>query len=107
MTTFNTELMPLPGGEMEEKMITVHDVIATEAFEDAKVVAGFDGLNNMISSITVAEVPDAADWLRGNELVCTTGFFIKDNTVSQIRWIERLIEHGAKALAIKIGRAHV
>ena len=85
-------------------MITVRDILATEAFENTKVVAGLNGLDNMISSITVAEVPDAADWLRGNELVCTTGFFIKDNTVSQVRWIERLIEHGAMALAIKKNR---
>ncbi|SHN56945.1 purine catabolism regulatory protein [Desulfitobacterium chlororespirans DSM 11544] len=85
-------------------MITVGEVLTTKAFEKAKVIAGNEGIHNLVRTITVAEVPDAAEWLRGQELVCTTGFFVRDNSVSQVRWIESLIHHGASALAIKTSR---
>lgn len=85
-------------------MANVDDALKTKAFENATVIAGHEGLNNTVKSVTVAEVPDAADWLRGGEIVCTTGFFIRDNSVSQVQWIESLICHGASALAIKSTR---
>lgn len=85
-------------------MANVSDVLTTKAFKDAVVVAGNKGLINPVKSITVAEVPDASDWLRGGEIVCTTGFFIQDSSVSQVQWIESLINMGAAALAIKPSR---
>jgi PucR family transcriptional regulator, purine catabolism regulatory protein len=85
-------------------MITVKDVLMTKAFQNAQVIAGEDGLSRVIKTITVAEVPDAANWLQGAELVCTTAFFISKGVENQIKWIESLISNGASALAIKSSR---
>jgi purine catabolism regulator len=87
------------------KMITVQDVLITKIFENSHVLAGENGLTRVVNTITVAEVPDAANWLEGGELVCTTGFFIsKEIGEYQTKWVESLIANGASALAIKSGR---
>ena len=85
-------------------MADVRQILATKAFKDAVVLGGHEGLSNTVKTITVAEVPDAADWLRGGEIVCTTGFFVRDSSVSQVQWIESLIQRNAVALAIKTTR---
>ncbi len=84
--------------------VTIKDIMELPIFEKAKIVGGYNGLNTEISSVTVAEVPDAADWLKGGELVVTTGYFIKDNGKSQREWMNNLIKGGASALAIKPDR---
>lgn len=80
---------------------TVKDVMDIPTFQGARIVAGLDGIGREVKNVTVAEVPDAADWLRGGELVLTTGFFIRENDEFQKNWMKSLIERGAAALAIK------
>ncbi len=84
--------------------VTIEEIMDLPAFKEAKVVGGSAGTNREISSVTVAEVPDAADWLKGGELVVTTGYFIKDNGEYQKKWMTELINGGASALAIKPDR---
>jgi len=85
-------------------MVTIRDIMELPVFKDARVVSGYGGMNKEVSSMTVAEVPDAADWLKGGELVVTTGYFIKDNCELQSKWVTDLIRGGAAALAIKPDR---
>jgi purine catabolism regulator len=85
-------------------MITIKDVLNSDVFKKYKILAGENGLNREVTTITVAEVPDAANWLRGGELVCTTAFFISNKDLEQKDWIESLILNGASALAIKTSR---
>ena len=85
-------------------MLTVKDILSVRPFSNARIVAGRDGLERQISSVTVAEVPDAANWLQGGELVCTTAYFIRQGLTYQIPWFESLIKGGAAAVAIKTSR---
>lgn len=85
-------------------MITIKDILNANVFNSGEVLAGSKGLLNEVSTITVAEVPDAASWLRGGELVCSTAFFISNQVSHQQDWIESLINNGASALAIKTSR---
>lgn len=84
--------------------VTIRDIMDLPIFKKARVIAGYGGINKEIKSVTVAEVPDAADWLKGGELVMTTGYFIKDNEAFQRKWLTDLIKGGASALAIKPDR---
>lgn len=84
--------------------VTIRDIMGLPVFKDAKIVSGHGGMHKEVSSVTVAEVPDAADWLKGGELVVTTGYFIKDNKELQNKWVIDLIRGGAAALAIKPDR---
>ena len=85
-------------------MLTVREILAAKPFINAGVVAGKDGLDRQVSSVTVAEVPDAANWLQGGELVCTTAYFIRQGLQYQFPWFESLIKGGAAAVAIKTSR---
>lgn len=85
-------------------MITIQDVLKADVFQNYNILAGEKGLAREVTTITVAEVPDAANWLRGGELVCTTAFFISNTDLEQTQWIESLIFNGASALAIKTSR---
>lgn len=87
-----------------ERYITVAEALTTSAFTDSRVVSGHNGLQKTISHITVAEVPDSMEWLKGGELVVTTAYYIQDDPEAQERWLKGLIQHGAVALAIKISR---
>ncbi|MEL7658317.1 MAG: PucR family transcriptional regulator ligand-binding domain-containing protein, partial [Bacillota bacterium] len=53
-------------------MITIQDVLNADVFQNYNVLAGENGLLREVTTITIAEVPDAAKWLRGGELVCST-----------------------------------
>lgn len=83
---------------------TVKDILTTKGFEESRLVAGHEGLNRYVKTVTVAEVPDAMEWLRGGELVVTTAYYLKDDSDAQEKWVKGLIENGAVALAIKSTR---
>src|SRR5690625_4723912 len=86
-------------------MTTVNDLLKITSFENAVVITGEKGLSKQVKTITIAEVPDAADYLEGGEIVCTSGFFLSNKTDSEfVEWIESIIEKGAVALAIKVSR---
>lgn len=84
--------------------VKLKSILEIKEFNGSKIIAGENGVNNSVTSVTVAEVPDSADWLNSGELVLTTGYFISQNSESQINWINSLINHGASALAIKTDR---
>ncbi|MGM0437926.1 MAG: PucR family transcriptional regulator [Bacillota bacterium] len=81
--------------------ITLKDVMELPIFADARIIAGHEGQGKEVKSVTVAEVPDAADWLNGGELVVTTAYFLKDDPEKQKEWLISLIDGKATALAIK------
>lgn len=90
--------------DSKNKFITIKDIFTLSEFNGSQIVAGTSGLDNQIKSVTVAEVPDASEWLIGGELVITTGYYIRNNTEFQIQWLNSIIEKGASALAIKPDR---
>jgi PucR family transcriptional regulator, purine catabolism regulatory protein len=69
--------------------------------QDCKVVAGCQGMDKLVSNVTIMEVPDIVKWLKGNELLLTSLYPIKDDLDAQIQLIEKLSKAGTTALAIK------
>lgn len=84
--------------------ITVADALSCQTLKGAKVLAGKKGLNNLISAVTVGEVPDIADWLRGGEVVLSTLYVVSKDPKAQLKFVENIIESGASALMVKPGR---
>ncbi|WP_242634669.1 PucR family transcriptional regulator [Bacillus timonensis] len=82
----------------------MEQILNTNPFQTSKILGGAKGLHRNVSTVTVAEVPDAANWLRGGELVCTTAYFISKGIKYQMEWVESLVVNGAAALAIKTSR---
>ncbi|MCL5734470.1 MAG: PucR family transcriptional regulator ligand-binding domain-containing protein [Actinobacteria bacterium] len=75
-----------------------------EVLKDARILAGGDGLGRRLTSVTVGEVPDIADWLSGGEMVLSTMFAVKGDVERQREFCRRVMMSGAAALFVKTTR---
>ncbi|MEZ4667093.1 MAG: PucR family transcriptional regulator ligand-binding domain-containing protein [Anaerolineae bacterium] len=85
-------------------MLTVADVLKLEQLKSAKIVAGQRGLDKPIAWVHIASVPDAPRWLRGGELVLTTGHNIPKQPSDQRQYIQDMADKGVAGLVLSIGR---
>ncbi|USG67616.1 PucR family transcriptional regulator ligand-binding domain-containing protein [Brevibacillus ruminantium] len=81
--------------------ITVKNLMKIGGLRQCKVVAGHLGLEREVKLATIMEVPDIVRWLKGDELILTSLFPIKDDPVAQKQLVRQLHEIGTAALAIK------
>ncbi|SFL68450.1 purine catabolism regulatory protein [Paenibacillus sp. 1_12] len=81
--------------------ITVREAMRIGGLVRCKVVAGEGGLDRVIDSITVMEVPDVIRWLKGNVLLLSSLYPIKDDTEAINQLVQQLNEVNSAALAIK------
>ena len=81
--------------------ITVQQLMRVGGLRECRVVAGHGGLSRIVKYVTVMEVPDIVHWLKGDELILTSLFPIKDDPQAQKALVGQLHERGTAALAIK------
>ena len=81
----------------------MREILADEVLSGAEVVAGARGIDRIVRSVTVGEVPDIADFLSGGELVLSTLFAIRDER-AQLKFFEDIVASDAAALMLKPGR---
>ena len=84
--------------------VTVGQILELDVLKDARLLAGKGGLGRRVSSVTVGEVPDIADWLSGGELVLSTMFAVKGDLERQREFCRRVMLAGAAALFVKTTR---
>lgn len=84
--------------------ITVAEILASDLLKDARLIAGKKGLYRSVSSVTVGEVPDIADWLKGGEVVLSTLYAVSEDSSAQLEFVRKIIDKQAAALLIKPGR---
>lgn len=84
--------------------VTVGQILQLPVLKDARLLAGEDGLDRRVSSVTVGEVPDIADWLSGGEMVLSTMFAVKGDLDRQREFCRRVMMAGAAALFVKTTR---
>lgn len=83
--------------------VLLKDVMNIFPFSEARLVAGYKGINRRVSTANIQEVPYVERWLKGGEILFTSGYAFK-STDSGCRMMERLNEVGIAALAIKPGQ---
>lgn len=81
--------------------ISVKQLMRVGGLRDCQVVAGHKGLERTVKYVTIMEVPDIVKWLKGDELILSSLFPIKDDAEAQKLLIRQLHERGTAALAIK------
>jgi purine catabolism regulator len=81
--------------------LRVADLVAMQHL-GLKVLAGADGLNRRIEWCHVSELEDPGPWLEGGEMLIVNGFGVPASGSGQARYITRLAEHRAVALAIGV-----
>ncbi|MHB1405807.1 MAG: PucR family transcriptional regulator [Desulfitobacteriaceae bacterium] len=84
--------------------ITVRQALNVEALREAKVVAGYQGLDNVINFVNIMEVPEVTKWMKGGELLVTAGFALQDSGKERRRLVYDLAAKGVAAFGIKPGQ---
>lgn len=80
-------------------MIRVADLIADSSLE-LELLSGAKGLDRPVTWTHVAEIPDAAQWLEGGELLFTTGLGIPAEADDQVSYLTSLATVNVACLGI-------
>ena len=71
-----------------------------EPLRQARVVAGEGGLDNVVHSVNVMEVPDILEWVHPGELLVTTMYPLRDDAAAIEALVPRLADKGLAGLAV-------
>ena len=82
----------------------VQDILKLEGFLGAKVVAGENGLINIVEKATLMEVPDIGDFVEENSLIITTLYPIINSIEAMNNIIPKSSASSAAGICIKTGR---
>lgn len=77
--------------------ITVEEALRMDCMKSSKLIAGFKGIKNTISSVNVMADPDVISWVGEGELLLTTGYSFKESTIEEQKNI--IAEASKKSLA--------
>src|SRR3954466_5192488 len=83
--------------------ITVREALALDCMRGATIVAGADGAERRIRGVNVMEDADIVRWMRGGELLLTTGYTISDDTSALAPLAPALAERALAGLVVKLG----
>jgi purine catabolism regulator len=83
-------------------MITVQDILEIPDL-NLKLLAGAKSVSNPVRWVHIAEVPDPTPWLKGGELLLTTGYGLTGATDKQVDALKRLIDHNLSGLGVGTG----
>ena len=86
-----------------EAAITVEEALALPCLASAVVLAGRAGLDRRISAVNILEDADIVRWMRGGELLLTTGYTVREDPSALSRLIPALAERRLAGLVVKIG----
>lgn len=81
--------------------ITLQQAMKIGGLRKCNIVAGASGMDNLLHYVTIMEVPDIVQWLKGEELLLTSLYPIKDDEIALKQLVQELYQKGTSALAIK------
>lgn len=85
-------------------MLTVREALQMPVFEHATLVAGKNGLDNVIRWVHIVDIPNPKyDWPKGGELLLTAGFGLREDAKRQAELIPKLAEKGLAGVVFSIG----
>lgn len=80
--------------------ISVREALGLPSLQRARVLAGRDGLDRLIRSVNVMEVPDILPYVKRNELLLTTAYPIRDDPTALERLVPELARRELAAIAV-------
>jgi purine catabolism regulator len=83
-------------------MITVQDILEIPEL-NLRLLAGHKSTSNPVRWVHISEVPDPTKWLKGGELLLTTGYSFVGGEQQQVAQIKRLIDHNISGLGFGTG----
>lgn len=83
--------------------ITIEEVLKMDCMKDSKLISGFKGIKNTISSVNVMADPDVISWVGEGDFLLTTGYSFKEITLEeQKNIIKEASKKGLAGIGIKI-----
>ncbi|MPY59928.1 PucR family transcriptional regulator [Streptomyces spongiae] len=97
-----------PDATPSGRPLTVAGVLALPvlAAGQPQVVTGVPGLDRRVRWVHITELTDPASFLKGGELVLTTGMPLPEDTAGVRRYVDELADVGAAALVIELVRRY-
>ncbi len=83
--------------------IAVEDALALRCLRGATLLAGRDGVGRRIHGVNIMEDVDIVRWMRGGELLLTTGYTIREDPLALARLIPAFAERSLAGLVLKLG----
>lgn len=84
---------------------TVRDLVAVSGLS-LRVVAGAEGLDRPIRWVHSSELEDPTPWLKGGEILLTTGAGVGSTPAAQRAYLRRLADAGLSGLGFGLGFSH-
>jgi purine catabolism regulator len=85
--------------------VTVRDIVSIQGMP-LKLLAGEDQADRQIRWVHASELEDPTPWLKGGELLLTTGMGIGTTAARQRAYMQRLADAGVAGLGFGLGFAH-
>ncbi|WSQ14161.1 PucR family transcriptional regulator ligand-binding domain-containing protein [Streptomyces sp. NBC_01231] len=97
-----------PGGAPTGGVLTIADALALPVLAAGRpeVVTGGARLDRPVRWVHITELTDPASFLKGGELVLTTGMPLPQDTAGVRRYVDELADVGAAALVIELVRRY-
>ncbi|WP_055524592.1 PucR family transcriptional regulator [Streptomyces graminilatus] len=97
-----------PAGHGPTREVSVADVLALPVLASGQpqVVTGVPHLDRPVRWVHITELTDPASFLKGGELVLTTGMPLPDDAAGVRRYVDELADVGAAALVIELVRRY-
>ncbi|MFZ5351234.1 MAG: PucR family transcriptional regulator [Bacillota bacterium] len=89
---------------LTERGVSIKQALEIELLKDARVVSGLNGLGNVITGVSIMEVPDIINWVKSGELLLTTAYSLRDDKNALVELISGLHKKGLAGIAIKTKR---
>ena len=84
--------------------VRLRDILNVDLLAGAEVIAGEAGMDCVITSVNVMEVPDIVDWVRPGELLLTTAYSLSNNIEAFNTLLPIFSEKGVCGMGIKTKR---
>jgi purine catabolism regulator len=85
--------------------LTVRDIVSIPGMP-LRLLAGDEGADRPVRWVHSSELEDPTAWLKGGELILTTGMGVGETVAKQRAYIRRLIDAGVAGLGIGLGFGH-
>src|SRR3954453_14905540 len=85
--------------------LTVRDIVSIPGMP-LKLLTGEDGADGPVRWVHSSELEDPTAWLKGGELILTTGMGVGDTTARHRAYIRRLVDARVAGLGFGLGFGH-
>lgn len=88
---------------IRETGVAIRDILKMESMKNCTILAGEDGLSNIITQVNVMADPDILNWVDRGEFLLTTAYFFKTSDLTtQLNLIKESSKKKLSGIGIKV-----